>query len=461
MQRHHVLPAGLALIALCSILAAALLGGGPAPPSAVPATVTTSTTTPGSTLAPPTNSSVAIGPGEPSGIGGLLTSLDTVWAQTRRPSTSCLMVVSGRRVVFERNPDLAVTPASVMKLLTATAVLDQIDPRERLRTPVLTAAPVTAGIVEGDVYLVGGGDPVLGTVDWAAHFDRQPRLFTSIETLADRIVASGVREIRGRVVGDDGRYDRQRYVSSWPQRYIDDNETGPLSALFVNDGFADWSGPDPLDVPWDDPPRDAAAVVTALLRARGVKVDGEPVAGSVAPGAHELAAVESPTIGELISAMLQDSDNGTAELLLKELGLRRAGAGTTAAGVSVVTSVLGSLGLPMAGVVVHDGSGLDRGDHVTCRLLTAILGRADPKGPLARGLPVAAQTGTLYKRFLGTPVAGHLRAKTGSITGVASLAGYADAPEGRLTFAQILNGIGTYADSRRVQDALGAALVGP
>jgi D-alanyl-D-alanine carboxypeptidase/D-alanyl-D-alanine-endopeptidase (penicillin-binding protein 4) len=88
------------------------------------------------------------------------------------------------------------------------------------------------------------------------------------------------------------------------------------------------------------------------------------------------------------------------------------------------------------------------------------LQHAAPRGPIARGLPVAAQTGTLAKRFLGTPVAGHLRAKTGSITGVASLAGFADGREGRLTFANILNGIGTYDDARRLQDALGAALVG-
>jgi D-alanyl-D-alanine carboxypeptidase/D-alanyl-D-alanine-endopeptidase (penicillin-binding protein 4) len=460
VKRHHVLPATLIVIAVCSIIAAATLGSTPPERGASGVLRSTSTAVTEPVQTDVTTSSAPVAVADPGGLGGLLTSLDSVWAQTRRPSTSCLMVLSGLTVVFERNPDVLVTPASTMKLLTATAVLEQIPATDRLRTPVVTTAAVRDGIVEGDITLVGGGDPVLGTVDWAAHFERQPRLFTPIERLADALVASGIREIRGHVVGDDGRYDRVRYVPRWPQRYIDDNETGPLSALTVNDGFASWDGPDPEDIPWDDPPRDAASVLTALLRARGVNVAGDAAAGAMAPGARELAAVESPTIGELVTAMLQDSDNGTAELLLKELGLRQLRVGSSDAGSSVVTSTLTGLGLPMRGVAVHDGSGLDRGDRVTCRLLVALLQRATPDGPIGRGLPVAAQTGTLAKRFLGTPVAGHLRAKTGSITGVASLAGFADGREGRLTFANILNGIGTYADARRLQDSLGAALVG-
>ena len=456
MQRHHALPAILGVIAVCSIVAAAMLGASPSDLKSVPAAITTTTTTADGGA---TTTTVAIGAAEPSGIGGLLSNLDSVWSQTRRPSTSCLMVLSGGHVLFERNPDVAVTPASTMKLLTATAIVRELGLGERLHTRVLTAAPVTDGIVDGDIFLVGGGDPVLGTVDWAAHFERQPRLFTPIELLADRI-AAGVREIRGRIVGDDGRYDRERYVPSWPRRYLDDNETGPLSALTVNDGFATWDGPDPQDIPWDDPPRDGAAMLTTLLRARGVTVAHDAVAGSAVPNARELAAVDSPTIRELVTAMLQDSDNGTAELLVKELGLRRTGVGSSEAGTRVVMGSLARALLPLQGTVIHDGSGLDHGDRITCRLLAAILDRADRSGPIAHGLPVAAETGTLSKRFLATPVAGHLRAKTGSITGVAALAGYADGMQGVLTFVQVLNGIGTYADARRVQDSLGAALVG-
>lgn len=455
MRRPFTLPAALGLVACCATASAFVLGGDATTVARVPAAIAATT----SSTATPTTSTSTTPPMDPAGLGALRTHLDGVWSQTRQPSSSCLMVLHGDQVLFERNPDLAVTPASTMKLLTATAVLARIDAHERLRTTVRAAGMPVNGVVDGDLYLVGGGDPVLGTVDWAAHFERQPRLFTSIESLADRIVGRGIREIRGRVVGDDGRYDRERYVASWPARYRANNVTGRLSALSVNDGFAVWDRRAAADVPWDDPPRDAAAVLTTLLRARGVTVGGEPAAGAVVSDAVELAAVESPTIARLVAAMLQDSDNGTAELLVKELGVRVGRQGTTAAGTAAMTDTLAAMGLPLRDVDIRDGSGLDRGNRITCRLLAAVLGEVDRRGPIADGLPVAAQSGTLAERFLATPVAGRLRAKTGWIGGVASLAGYADGPTGVLTFAQVLNGVGK-TDGQRVQDSLGAALVG-
>lgn len=454
MRRHHALPALFLVIALLGISAAVLIE----PPARFPTAIARATTTTAAQASPTTSSTlVAI---EPSGLGALTSTLDAVWAQSQSPDSSCLVVQQRGRVLFERNPDVSVIPASAMKLLTAAAILDVLDPRERLRTQVFAQRLPETGVVEGDLWFVGGGDPVLGTADWAAHFERQPRLHTSMETLADRIVASGVREVRGGVIGSDTRYDAERYVGWWPQRYRDDNETGKLSALFVNDGFAVWDRQDELDVPWDDPPRDAAAVLTTLLRQRGVVVAREATSGPPPSGlVAEVGGIDSPAVADLVAAMISDSDNGTAELLVKELGLRRRESGSTAAGIEVVQESLAAQSVPLAGVVVRDGSGLDRGNRVTCRALVAVLDGAQPNGPLARGLPIAAQTGTLYKRFLATPVAGRLRAKTGSITGVAALAGFADAPVGELTFAHVLNGIGSYAAAQRVQDALGAVLV--
>ena len=366
------------------------------------------------------------------------------------------MVTDGPQVLFERNPDGAVTPASTMKLLTATAVLERIDPSSRLRTPVIASAPPDAsGTVNGDLFLVGGGDPVLGTLPYGAHFTRQPRLLNAIEVLADRVVAAGVRHVTGRVVGDDGRYERVRYLPSWPARYISDHDTGPLSALAVNDGFERWS---PM-VPFADPAAGAAGVFNELLRQRGVVVDGGPASGTAPANGVEVTALDSPTIAELVGEMLLDSDNETAELLLRELGLRVLGAGTTDAGRRVATDTLGRLGLPMAGVTIVDGSGLDQGDRVTCRLMTAILTSSPWKALVAQGLPVAAQTGTLYKRFLATPVAGQLRAKTGSIRSVSALAGYADGADGRtLTFTYEQNNVGS-RDGMERQDELGHTLV--
>src|SRR5690606_7760656 len=108
-------------------------------------------------------------------------------------------------------------------------------------TVVRGAAPVD-GVVTGDLHLVGGGDPVLATNPYADRFPRQPQLRTDIESLADAVVAAGVRRVEGSVVGDESRYDAQRYVAGWPGRYLDQNVVGPLSALSVNDSFARYPG---------------------------------------------------------------------------------------------------------------------------------------------------------------------------------------------------------------------------
>src|SRR3954454_11280494 len=119
-----------------------------------------------------------------------------------------------------------------MKLLTATAVLAHLDPASRLRTPVVaTSAPDATGTVNGDLYVIGGGDPVLGTMPYGAHFTRHSRLVNSIQNLADRVVAAGVHHLTGRIIGDESRDEQLRYLPSWPAKYQLDHETGPLSAL--------------------------------------------------------------------------------------------------------------------------------------------------------------------------------------------------------------------------------------
>ena len=383
------------------------------------------------------------------GIASLATGL---------PQPSCVFVSEGGRVLFESSSDTPVIPASALKIITAATVLAHIDASETLRTTVRTGAPLTDGILAGDLWFVGAGDPLLGTQAWGDTFERQPVLRTSMEALADRIVAAGIQSVQGRIMGDESRYDTVRYVPTWPDRYRQQDEIGPLSALTANDAFVRVGGGSD---PFPDPPSGAAGVLTELLRARGVEVVGEPGAGTTPPeAATEVAAIDSPPILELVGQMLRESDNGTAELLLKEVGYRVAGNGSTEAGAAVAESTLADLGLSMAGVDVVDGSGLDRGNRVTCRLLHDLLREVDAGGEVEGGLAVAGVTGTLARRFLDTPVSGHLRAKTGSLNNVAALAGYADTRnEGELTFAFVLNGLGLRADPTPAQSALADLLV--
>lgn len=386
--------------------------------------------------------------------------LDQVVAKA--PASTCLTVQIGGHVVYARNPDLPVTPASTQKLVTATALLDQLGPETKLRTSVVAAAkPRPDGVVPGDVWLVGGGDPLLETKAYADHFFDQPQLYSRLEVLADSVAASGVKRIDGRVLGDESRFDQLRVVPSWSPRFVQQHQLGPLSALTVNDNVTAWP---PKQIPLTpdgnavaDPPANAAQQLALLLSQRGIVVSGTG-AGTAPHGAPELAALDSLPLRQIIAEMLQESDNQTAEVLTKGLGLAKAGAGSTAAGVDVIKRTVTALGLPAAGLGSVDGSGLDDTNKQTCRILGDTLANTRESGALSGLLAVAGRTGTLSARFKGSPVEGRLMAKTGSLNGVSALAGVLPTARGtRLAFAFVQNGTGAGAG---LQDELAVVLDG-
>ncbi|MDQ3570562.1 MAG: D-alanyl-D-alanine carboxypeptidase/D-alanyl-D-alanine-endopeptidase [Actinomycetota bacterium] len=371
---------------------------------------------------------------------------------------SCLVVRQEARKLFERRVTTPLIPASTMKVLTAQAVLARLGPDHRLDTEVRAAHPVgPGGVVNGALWLVGGGDPVLATADFALTPPDQPQIRTRFETLADALVNAGVRQVTGGVVGDETRYDVRRFVPTWKPTYITSGQVGPASALNVNHGFSSLgsgvafaSQPDVL----------AAGVLTDLLRARGVVVGAGPGEGKAPPGAGVLARISSPPMREVVAEMLLHSDNLTAELLVKELGHRFANDGSTASGLRIVRETLSSSGLPVSEFSAVDGSGLDRGDVVTCGLLLAAVEANGPTSPLAAGLPVAGRSGTLAQRFSGNPAVGRLRAKTGSLDNVTGLAGYVD-PVGvgqHLAFALLANDVPNESAGRALQERIGAIL---
>jgi D-alanyl-D-alanine carboxypeptidase/D-alanyl-D-alanine-endopeptidase (penicillin-binding protein 4) len=275
--------------------------------------------------------------------------------------------------------------------------------------------------------------------------------------LADRVVAAGVRRITGRVVGDESRYDGQRYLPTWSPGYIAQGAIGPQSALTVNGGFVQW---EPREVGAPAPATNAAAVLTSLLRARGVTVGGEAGEGKAPGGTAVVAAIESPPLPDVVAVLLQESDNLTAELLVKELGVRFGGAGTTGAGLEVVRSTLPSLGLAPGGLAWADGSGLDRSSRLSCEALQTVLARDGDQGVVSRSLPVAGRDGTLARRFTAGAAAGRIRAKTGSLQGVTGLAGWATTTDGRsVGFALLANDLpgdgAGFGLQDRVADILG------
>jgi D-alanyl-D-alanine carboxypeptidase/D-alanyl-D-alanine-endopeptidase (penicillin-binding protein 4) len=354
---------------------------------------------------------------------------------------TCFVVNAGNHTLATHGADTPLIGASTQKLLVAAAALADLGPDSTFQTRVVASGPPADGKVD-QVWLVGGGDPVLSTGDYAAFLQSQPKtkgdVTTSLEALADAVVAKGVHSIPGGVIGDDSRYDEQRYLPSWKDTYRTDGEIGPMSALTVNDGFSSWSPA--RKVPVDDPTRNAASKLTDLLRARGVQV-GAPGTGQAPPANTEIASVQSPPLRDVVHSMLSSSDNLTAELLTKELGVHTAKQGTTAAGVAATTAKMKELGVAIADLALKDGSGLDRGNRVTCANLVATLTLAQrPEfATLYDGLPVAGRNGTLIGDFIGTPLEGNFRGKTGSLDGVTGLTGVFDLGR-RIQFAFLDNG---------------------
>jgi serine-type D-Ala-D-Ala carboxypeptidase/endopeptidase (penicillin-binding protein 4) len=387
----------------------------------------------------------------------LRTDLDAAMEVSGR---TCLTVEEGDAAIYGRDGDQALTPASTLKVLTGMAALRRLGDDFRFETPVVAGAPMAPrGIVEGPLWLVGRGDPLLSTVAYAASFRNQPQVYTSMDALADSLVAAGLREVRGGVLGDESRFDTVRYVPSWKPGYITDNEIGPVSALVVNDNFAQFRPR--RTIATTAPAVHGAVVLTELLRARGVVIAPEGGAG-VAPteGAVTLATATSPPLPEIVGELLRESDNMTAEVLTKELGARFGDGGTWAAGTEVIRATIAEAGLPADGYAAVDGSGLDVTNRLSCTILMDALDLAGPVGPVASGFAVAGQTGTLAQRFLGNPAEGRLRAKTGSLNNVVGLVGFVDSADDRtLEFALLANDLPNRLEAGRVlQERVGAVL---
>ena len=358
--------------------------------------------------------------------------------------STCALVEQDGRVIYSRTPTDSLAPASTLKLATALAALEILGPDHTFSTQFLAAKPVKNGVIDGDLYVVGGGDPLFVTSGYKTSFDDPDQFYEDFAALANVLADAGVKEIRGGIVGDDSRYDTTRWVATWPTRYQIGGTVGPLSALMVNDGSTGYS-----ETPNDpttnrkagDPPLLFASTLRTVLVARGIKVGGGASSGRAPSENAEIATFDSVPMTKVISEMLTDSDNTTAELVTKEIGLAAKGKGTTAAGVDAIKESLIRQGFDVSGLVMLDGSGLDTGDRMTCNLALELVTRIAEVPELSEALPLGGRTGTLRKRMQATASTGRVRAKTGTLNSVNALAGFANTPQGsELTFALIHNG---------------------
>jgi D-alanyl-D-alanine carboxypeptidase/D-alanyl-D-alanine-endopeptidase (penicillin-binding protein 4) len=347
----------------------------------------------------------------------------------------------------------AYAPASTEKLLTGAAALQVLGPAHVFTTTVETTGAVSGAVLDGNLYLVGGGDPVLTTPAYRQKLASDPLTAaeptTPLDNLAAAVAAAGIRTVDGSIVADDSRGGTLRYLPSLKpsERGID---IGPLGALTVDDGFT------ATGVAASDPALLTAGSFVAVLARHGVVVTGPARRGTAPEAARRLRSVTSPRLDAIVASMLTVSDNYTAEMLVRAIGAAAGGTESTATGLRGVISALARLGVPTAGVSLVDGSGLSPQDRITCpALLAAVeLGDRAQERALRVGLPVAGRTGTLAHRFVGDPLAGRLRAKTGHIDGVVGLAGIVPTSAGTVSFAFLANGDFSTAGGESLQDQI-------
>ncbi|MHC0431837.1 D-alanyl-D-alanine carboxypeptidase/D-alanyl-D-alanine endopeptidase [Streptomyces sp. O3] len=347
-----------------------------------------------------------------------------------RATASVVDVASGDELYGARAGEAA-TPASTIKIATAVAALSALGPDRRIETRVVANAE--------EVTLVGGGDPTLSArEDTDGGASLRELADATAKALKDRSGASGASGASG-PPSLTFSYDASLYSGPLLHPIGPNDNIAPVMALSADQGRLDdsTSGPAPRVA---DPALEAARAFAGLLRDRGVEVQAEPRAARAPKDAETLARVRSAPVSALVERMLTRSDNDTAEALVRHVALAAGEPASFAGARKAVTAQLAELGLPVDGARFADGSGLDRADKVTARLLTALLARAaDPASPELRpaltGLPVAGFTGTLRNRYTDRDTAaatGLVRAKTGTLTGVNTLAGTVVDADGRL-----------------------------
>ena len=359
------------------------------------------------------------------------------------------------KVITATRGGTGVLPASSMKLLTSIAALDAYEPDHRFSTRVVSPRA-------GSVILVGGGDPYLAR----ARTDSYPAR-PNLDDLADQVVAS-LKKAKATKTAITLDWDATLFAGpawnpTWPSGYSD--QTTPTSALWVDEGRKNGGSPGPRE---SEPAQVAAAAMVAELRSRDLKVSlGE--ATSAAKGATTLATVRSMPLGQIVQEVLLHSDNDAAEVLFRQVALADQKSGSITQARKAVERRLTKLDLWTDGSVVHDGSGLSRDDRVEpttfLRLLELALSDEHPQyRSLITGLPVAGADGSLRYRFFasGTQAArGDVHAKTGTLTGVHALVGYATTADGRLVaFAFVVNGAQNDYNARNWLDRAASVVAG-
>jgi len=410
--------------------------------------------------------------------------------------------LSTGEVIYTRESARHVMPASNMKLVTLSVAAERLGWDFRYETRLEAAGTIADGVLNGDLVVVGGGDPTIGTADEMA----SPLFSTWVDALRE----AGIKRINGRLIGDDDAFEDEGRGGGWAWDYLTAGYAAPSGALSYNENVAVVRGRpgttegEPAlvlvtppghgfdvepDVTTGAPGSRGTFAVSRALGSRTLVARGRIPSGgaevvrtttvdnptlyfvqslgdtldrygvTVRDGAWDIDDLETPVapaarqvivrhtsapLEAIAGYLMKVSQNFYAETLLKTIGREASGSGSEAAGRRAVRETLESWGFPDDAVIVYDGSGLSRYNYVTADAMVAILRRMwtseTHRGPFAATLPVGGVDGTLASRMRDTVLARHVQAKTGTIANVRSLSGYLDTAAGdKLAFSMIAN----------------------
>lgn len=392
------------------------------------------------------------------------------------PPSACLSITLDNDAFYESNANIQVNPSESLLLLTLATAHQELGPDYTFTTWVQSIVPMEDGVVNGDIYLVGGGDPLLLTRDFVAALEEgQNQLHTQIEGLAQQLVDFGLVLVTGAVVGDNTLHSELPYVPSWPPSIIEDQNIGTLLGLQFNDGWVQFPVPeseleaeeaaaqaDEGEVGYvvaEDPSFYAAALFDDMLEARDVVIRRSPRSEAIPDedAIHILGSIGSAPLSEYYRQILDNRDVETTELLLREIGRFTSGAGTTRAGIRAVETMLAGVGVDKEEfqLLQFDGSGLDPANVATCPVFTALLDSEEFSPFFHELLPTAAEDDTLQSRFSGVENPGRIRALSGGSSNATVMIGYIDIGRSQeMAFAFIANQEGA-ADNRALRELEG------
>jgi D-alanyl-D-alanine carboxypeptidase/D-alanyl-D-alanine-endopeptidase (penicillin-binding protein 4) len=368
--------------------------------------------------------------------------------------------------LYSKNAGKLFMPASNMKIITSAAALTLLGPEYRYRTTFLTDGEVRDSLLDGNLLVIGHGDPTVS--------DRMRGTATTVmDALADSLRSHRIRQITGSLARVGNAFPDSIYGYGWEWDDLGEYYGAGVDELIFNEGMAPTTLRPPPDTARDSlysgPAKNPAkayldALHDALVR-KSIRMDGT-VKDSILSTPLKmdtLFVLVSPPLRDILPALMKPSQNQIAEILLRTIGLERGGLGTADSARKIVGQQLLAWGVQPDGFVIRDGSGLSDQDLLTPETIVRVLDRIQRDTAFAtyyNAMPIAGVDGTIDTRMKGTPAEGNVHAKTGTLAKARSLSGYVTTADGeRLIFSILANNTTTPGSAvTHVADVIAAAL---